>query len=119
MKFVMTAMLLALGLSVAGCAGIGNAKKNLRAAVDTRQDNLNQCYAQALDREASAKGTVTVNLMVAEKSGQVESVEFIDAGFADQEMQTCVENAMIGIVIDPKPKASLKVEYQLEFTPEA
>jgi hypothetical protein len=112
---IMIAMAGSLALSA--CGGIGGAQKNLRSAVDARQGTLDDCYGTALERSKEASGAMQLNLHVAEKSGRVERVEVLDAGFADDELQSCVENALVGILISPKPAAGLKVEYRLVFNP--
>ena len=108
---------LAGALALSACGGIGSAQKNLRSAVDAKQPTLDGCYGTALERSNEASGEMQLNLHVAEKSGRIERVEVLDAGFADGELQSCVENALVGIVISPKPAAGLKVEYQLVFNP--
>lgn len=104
-----------LGLSA--CGGIGNAQKNLRSAVDTKKPTLDDCYAQALTRDAKFAGSMTVKLTVGEKSGAVDKVDIVDPGFADNDLQSCVQGALAGVSIDPKPAANLEVEYTLNFAP--
>jgi len=117
---MMTIRNLLLGIAIlglAGCGGIGNAQKNLRSAVDNTKPTLDDCYAKALERDKTASGSMTLNLIVGEKSGAVDKVEVLDPGFADGDLQSCVEGALVGVSISPKPKANLKVEYKLDFSP--
>ena len=104
-------------LGLAACGGIGGAQKHLRSAVDNTKPTLDDCYAKALERDDKAAGSMTVNLTVGEKSGEVDKVDVIDPGFADDGLQSCVESALVGVSISPKPKANLKVEYTLDFSP--
>ncbi len=104
-------------LGLAACGGIGNAQKNVRSAVDNKTPTLDDCYGQALERDKTATGSMTLNLIVGEKSGAVDQVEMLDPGFADGELQSCVQTALVGLSISPKPKANLKVEYRLDFSP--
>jgi hypothetical protein len=47
----------------------------------------------------------------------VNKVEVVDAGFADGELQSCVEGALDGLTIASKPKANVEIEYVLRFSP--
>ncbi len=106
-------------LAGAGCGGIGNAQVRLRSAIDNQQSTLDGCYEQALVRDKSLTGNMTLWLHVTEKGGTVTEVEVENSTVNDPELTQCVQNSLVGVSIDPKPKANLKVEYQLEFTPKA
>jgi len=113
-------MMIGLALvGLAGCGGIGNAQNNLRSAVDTKKPTLDDCYATALEGDAKAAGSMTVKLTVGKKSGTIDKVDVVDPGFADHSLQGCVEGALTGVALDPKPKANLEVEYTLDFRPKS
>jgi hypothetical protein len=104
-------------LSIAGCGGIGTAQKDLRTSVEAKKPTLDQCYGAALVRDQVAAGDMDLVLHVSEKTGQVEKVAITRSSVQDPELQQCVEQALVGIALEPKPKANLEVEYQLQFTP--
>jgi hypothetical protein len=104
-------------LGLTACGGIGSAKSNLRSAVDAKKPTLDDCYAQALVRDQSASGAMTLKLTVKDGTGMVDKVEVVDPGFADGELQSCVEGALTGLTIASKPKANVEIEYTLQFSP--
>lgn len=112
-QFAMAALLAA----AAGCGGIGNAQKQLRSAVDAKKPTLDQCYGAALQRNKETVGDMDLVIHVAEKTGQVEKVDVVRDGVGDGELSQCVQSALVGIGVDPKPKANLEISYTLQFTP--
>jgi hypothetical protein len=104
-------------LGLGACGGIGSAKSNLRSAVDAKKPSLDECYGQALGRDKAAAGSMTLKLTVKDGTGMVNKVEVVDAGFADGELQSCVEGALDGLTIASKPKANVEIEYVLRFSP--
>ena len=111
--------LAALALAAAGCGGIGKAQTNLRTAVDAEKPSLDRCYEQALVRDETLSGSMTVVMRVTEKGGTVESVDITSSTVDDPALNKCVESTLVGVQIDPKPKANLEVEYTLQFSPKA
>jgi outer membrane biosynthesis protein TonB len=110
------AALAALPLMAAGC-GIGKAQTHLRTAVDSRKPTLDSCYGAALERDDGAAGEMALSIHVSEKSGAVDRVEVVRSALGDPDLERCVESALVGTRIDPKPKANLQVEYTLRFVP--
>jgi hypothetical protein len=105
--------------ALVGCGGIGDAQKHVRTAVDAKQPTLNECYATTLSHDASARGQMQLTLHVAEKGGRVDGVQIKQSDLADQELQSCIKTALVGLEIAPAPKANLDIEYTMTFTPEA
>ena len=115
----MTKTILAVALaSLFACGGPGNAKSNLRSAVDAKKPTLDDCYAKALERDKSAAGSMTLKLTVKDGKDTVSKVDVVDAGFADGELKSCVEGALVGLTIAKKPGANVIIEYQLAFSPQ-
>lgn len=104
-------------LAGVGCGGIGKAQTQLRSAIDAKKPTLDGCYERALERNETAAGTMTVWVHVAEKGGSVTKAELESSTVDDDELRQCVESTLVGTQISPPPKANLKVEYRLEFSP--
>lgn len=113
---LMAAAVAALPLLAGGC-GIGKAQTHLRTAVDSRKPTLDSCYGTALERDEHAAGQMALSIHVSEKTGAVDKVEIVSSALGDPDLERCVESALVGTRIDPKPKANLKVEYTLRFVP--
>lgn len=110
--------LLLFGCLAAGCGGVGKSQAQLRTAVDAQKPTLNDCYKAALTRDKTTAGSMEVTLHLAEKSGKVEQVDFDSPAVGDSQLQECVRTAIVGVQVEPKPKANLVVAYTVQFTPE-
>lgn len=117
MRKLQTALFGIAILGLAACGGIGNAKSEVRTAIDAKKSSLDSCYEQALTRNEGATGSMTLKLTVKDGTNQIEKVEIVDAGFADGELQSCVEGALAGMTITSKPKANVEISYIFQFTP--
>lgn len=102
--------------SALGC-GIGDAQQRLRTAVDAKEKSLDECYAQALERNEGAQGDMSIWVHVSSDTGRVDSVEVSQSEITDGALQKCVETTLVGLALVPPPKANLKVEYTLRFVP--
>ncbi len=111
--------LLLFGCLVAGCGGVGKSQADLRTAVEARKPTLHDCYASALERDKTTAGSMEVTLHLAEKSGKVEQVDFTNAAVGDDQLKECVRTAIVGVEVQPKPKANLQVAYTVQFSPES
>ena len=108
---------LALSLFGTGC-GIGDAQTRLRTAVDAQRGELSQCYAGALQRDRNAGGEMRVWLEVDHSSGEVDNVEVASTPIDDPGFGMCVDGVLRSVRLEEAPKANLRVEYSLMFTPE-
>jgi hypothetical protein len=115
-RVLMAAAPLALSLLAGGC-GIGNAQTRLRTAIDASKPGLDQCYGSALERDRDAAGDMLLLVHVEEKTGRVAQVKVAKTAIQDAGLHQCVQSALEGVTLDPKPKANLKVEYTLRFAP--
>lgn len=110
---------IAIGLVLAaltGC-GVGDAQTNLRSAVDAKQNELDACYAKALERDRNTAGQAKVWITVEKSTGQVKSVEQHESQVHDEMLFSCVENELTTIQLEDAPKVNLKVDYTLQFRP--
>lgn len=104
----------ALGVALVGC-GAGDAQQHLRSAVDAKGKSLRSCYEGALQRNASAKGSMQLWIHVEQQSGAVTKVEFQRSDIEDEEFKTCVKDTLEKITLPKTPKAGMKVDYTLRF----
>jgi hypothetical protein len=111
-----TAAALVAALCMLGGCGIGNAQTRLRTAVDAQQPTLDDCYADALQRDRTLSGVMQLVLHVDEGSGRITKVDITDPGLQDVQLQECVKTVLTGVALDPPPKANLEVEYTLQFS---
>ena len=111
------ALLLAILSLLGGACGIGNAQARLRTAVDAKKPSLDTCYGRALERDKNASGEMQLWIHVDESTGRVKRVEIARTAIEQAELEECVRTALQGVELDPKPKANLKVEYTLRFSP--
>ena len=104
------------GLGALGC-GIGDAQTQLRSAIDAKQGELDQCYAEALGRDRSATGEMHLWVHVEDAAGRVDDVEVDQSDVNDEALQTCVSGVLTGIQLDKAPAANLRVEYTVRLQP--
>ena len=98
---------------VSACAGSTKAPRHLRLALDAQHANLTRCYAQALAKDPTTAGTMTVVVRVP-TTGRVDHVAF-ERG-ANKLLSTCVRNALMGLETR-KPDAALRIQYVVKFAP--
>lgn len=116
---ILRALLILAALASTGC-GIGDAQKKLRTAVDAERPSLDDCFAQALERDREMSGgDMQVLLHVSRKTGRVDQAEVAHSEVEDAALQQCVESALTNVALEEPPKANLKVEYTLRFVPNA
>lgn len=109
-------LVLALAGLTTGC-GAGDSQAQLRSAIDAKQNELDSCYAKALERNRDTSGSAKVWVNVEKSTGQVKSVELQESQVADQALFVCVENELTTIQLEKAPKVNLKVDYTLQFRP--
>jgi len=105
--------LVLLVLAAVGC-GVGTVQTDLREAVDAQQTTLDDCYAQALVRDASVAGSLKVRLTVDKGSTSVREVEVLDSG-VDDALVACVRGVITSLSFAPPSKANVTVDYTLQF----
>jgi len=92
--------------SLSGCAfmarGADMYRDDTSALLDTRKDEIQQCYDDILKTDPSAKGTVAIHFGVKKKTGEVHGAEVIaDRTTAPVNVQQCVLTALEGLKLDP------------------
>lgn len=112
-----TMALIALASAAATGCGIGEAQTRLRTAVDAKQQELGQCYGEALARNPQAGGTIQAWINLDSDSGRIESVEYTGGDFRDEAMLSCMTSTLQTVQLMQAPKANLRVEYAFHLTP--
>jgi hypothetical protein len=120
-----TLYLLAAGIlaTTAACGGTARGLEAYRTdtanLLQTRNDQLQSCYNDALKGDASMAGTVTVNFVVAKKTGQIENPQVDKSSTAPAPLGQCVVKAMDGLVLAPPDKNEGHATFTYEFKPSA
>jgi hypothetical protein len=104
-------------LAIAGCGGgIGNGQARLRTAINAKQDSLDDCYGEGLERSAEAQGTM--QLLVHVLDGRV-GVDVTSSELEDPKLEKCVKAVLEKVKLNPAPDANFEVEYTVRFKPES
>ena len=104
--------MLGLLLGLAGCVpDLGAAKKTLRAAIEEKEDDLGECYADGLARDKEAKGGMELVLHVAD--GRVASVKVNATDLADGGLEKCVKKTLAKVKV--AAPAEFDIDYTLQF----
>ena len=118
--------LIASGLvaTVAACSGTARGLEAYRTdtsnLLETRNAQLQSCYDDALKTDAKMAGTVTVQFVIAKKTGMIENAQ-VDAGksTAPPALGQCVVKAVDGLVLAPADKNEGRATFTYEFKPGA
>jgi len=113
-----------LGLGLLGACG-GTARNMQTYRADTqnllasRSSQVEQCYQQALTTDASAGGTVTVQFVVAKKTGMISKATIDPAHTtAPAALGDCVLQAVEGLVLNPPDRNEGRATFTYEFKPQ-
>ncbi len=114
---IFTALLL---VSLSGCSfyarGADDYRKATRALLDTKQSEVQGCYAAEVKENAKAKGTVTVRFDVAPKTGKVENPTVVDdKTTGNKQLQKCVLDSLEGLVLEPPDQRKGEATFTWEF----
>jgi len=77
-------------------------RADTRKALDTRTGKIAACYDQALAKDATLSGTVTIDFTVEKKTGKFTDAkpDQVSAG-APEPIVLCILDAMQGLAVDP------------------
>jgi len=112
-SMIVTGMVLCL--SLAACARVNPARGALRSAVEAKQAELDQCFADTLTRNATATGGMTAWLEVESDNGRVSSVEIEGTDVQDEALGQCVSSTLQTIQLAEAPPIPMRVHYQFVF----
>jgi len=84
--------------------------------LETRNDELERCYNEALKTEPNAMGTVTVKFMVEPTSGQIKEATIDPTKTtAPEVLDRCVLGAMTGLTLAPPDRNEGRATFVYEF----
>lgn len=110
--------------STAACGGTARGldayRNDTSTLLETRNAQLQSCYEQALQTDSKIAGTVTVQFVVAKKTGVIENATVDQAkSSAPPVLGQCVVNAVNGLVLAPPDKNEGRATFTYEFKPTA
>jgi len=110
------AILFALAACGGTARGLEAYRNDTQRMLETRNGQLQVCYDEALKADAKATGTVAVQFVVAEKTGEVTKAT-IDPKrtTASQALGACVLKAVAGLKLDPGDKNEGRATFLYEF----
>lgn len=115
--------LAALGLFAAGCSfmarGPEQYRDDTRALLETKNSSVKACYDEALARDPSLAGDVTIHFTVEKKTGIIRDAEIDpDKTSAPQSLAQCVLSAMDGLQLTPEDQRDGIATFTYTFTAE-
>jgi hypothetical protein len=108
--------------AMAACSGTARGLEAYRTdtqkLLDTRSAQLQSCYDDALKGNDKLAGTVTVDFVVAKKSGTITNA-VVDAphSTAPAPLGDCVVKAIDGLTLDPGDRNDGHATFVYEFKP--
>ncbi|HEY0190000.1 MAG TPA: AgmX/PglI C-terminal domain-containing protein [Kofleriaceae bacterium] len=115
MAFAVLAATAACGGTARGLEAYRNDTSTL---LETRNAQLKSCYDDALKADAKVAGTVTVQFVVAKKTGVISDVTVDQAkSSAPPALSQCVVNAVNGLTLAPPDKHEGHATFTYEFKP--
>ncbi|MEM1033494.1 MAG: hypothetical protein AAGA56_11745 [Myxococcota bacterium] len=93
-----------LSVSVAGCAFAKRSpemyRKDTTALLETKRGELKACYDGVLRENEKTSGSLTIFVVFEKDTGKITKTEVREAQ-VPAELQTCVENSLAGLVLQP------------------
>ncbi len=111
-------------IALAACGGTSRGleayRTDTQTLLETRNPQIQSCYAKALTADAKASGTVAVQFTVEKKTGQVTKAA-IDPkrSNASQPLEGCVLEAVQGLKLEPPDSNDGQATFVYEFNPSA
>lgn len=120
MKNALIGSLLLSAFSLGGCSfharGPDDYKKDTRALLDTRGDQIKSCYDTLLKEDKKARGKVVLTFTVQKGTGEFTDVAIKEKGSSDSEaLRKCVLDAVAGLKLDPADERDGKATFVYEF----
>jgi len=107
-----------LGLLAAGCAAElnENTSRHIMNALNARKTGFKACYENALERDRTIQGNVSLLLDIHEESGEVTSSTVEDTSITDEQMPQCVAGIAADIVLPEPPNVPVEGHYDVDFS---
>jgi hypothetical protein len=110
--------LLCLG-ALAGCSfharDAASYRKDTRALLETKNDDLKGCYDAELKKDPKVGGTVVVTFKVAKKTGQIIGAKVDPSSTAPESLGRCVVQAIGGLALQPPDERDGDATFRWEF----
>lgn len=108
-------------LATVGCSfharGPEKYRDDVRAVLETRNAQVQQCYDTALKQQPNLQGTVTVRFVVQTETGNIVDPAVVpEASNAPPELGTCVVNAINGLQLTPPDQREGHATFAYEFS---
>lgn len=95
-------------------AGPAVNSREIRVAVSSISDDIQQCYLAGTFKDSNLAGTVHVTFTI-EPTGRVSSVTDAGSDMADQDVVACVVDLFAGLSFRPGGQNSTEVTYPITF----
>jgi hypothetical protein len=115
---------LALILAASACSGTARGleayRTDTQTLLDTKSQQLQQCYDAALKTNNALAGTVTIQFVVEKKTGVISHATVDTAhSTAPAPLGDCVVKAVDGLALDPADRDEGRATFVYEFKPPA
>jgi hypothetical protein len=96
-----------------GGGGVGNAPKLLRSAIEAKQDSLDGCYGNTLEKSADAAGKMS--LLIKVKGGAIVDVDIKSSEIEDPKLDKCIKTTIKKVKLEGASDADFDIEYTVQF----
>jgi hypothetical protein len=121
--FSRAGLALVLIATAAACGGKARGldayRTDTQNLLGTRSAQLESCYSDALNTDATLAGTVTVRFVVEKKTGQIKDATIDPATTAPDVLGQCVLRALDGLALAPADRNEGRAMFTYEFAPSA
>jgi len=90
-------------------------RKDTRALLETKSDQINGCFDEVLKKDTKATGTVIVHFTVKNETGKVTDPKVLPESTAPAPLGECVVKAIDGLALDPSDKRDGDATFVWEF----
>lgn len=104
----------------AGCARTGTGagvRADITARMASAQGPIQQCYADALQRNRKLRGMMVVNFRAAPDSGKFENLNVTRDETADAPLRQCVIEQMSTLKLATPQRTGVDISYPIRFQP--
>jgi hypothetical protein len=111
---------LLVALCATGCTAVAigpNFRTNLAGAINAAQPQLAECYSQALARNPTTAGQMSITFEVQPNTGLFTATNVGPTQIKDVALQTCVCKVIGGLHVPSAPSVKVAVDYPLSFKP--
>jgi hypothetical protein len=110
----------AIAVAVSGCSRTGTGsgvRTDIAARMQSAQAPIQQCYADALQRNRKLRGMMVVNFRAASDSGQFDQLSLARDEPNDLGLRKCVLDEIATLKLATPQRTSISVAYPINFAP--